>query len=124
MKRWLGLLLLLVFVLSGCEQEVINKPNAFLKNLDVKIHQKEFKDHPMWRDYTVIITNQEGKRVDVDKITLKMDMRTMSHPVEDQLERVSVGKYHVRNKEILMAGRWYSEFKLYHDQHVLKIVKE
>ena len=124
MKKWFGLLLFLMFVLSGCEQKIIDKPDAFLKSLKVTINQKKFNDHPMWRDYTVIITNQKGKRVDVDKITLKMDMRTMSHPVDDQLERVSVGKYHVRNKKILMAGRWYSEFKIYHDQHVLKIVKE
>lgn len=124
MKKWLGLLFLLLLVLSGCEQKIIDKPDTFLKSLKVTINQKKFADHPMWRDYTVIITDQKGKLVDVDKITLKMDMRTMSHPVEDQLERVSVGKYHVRNKEILMAGRWYSEFKLYHDQHVLKIVKD
>jgi hypothetical protein len=124
MKKWLVLLFLLLLVLSGCEQKIIDKPDTFLKSLKVTINQKKFADHPMWRDYTVIITDQKGKLVDVDKITLKMDMRTMSHPVEDQLERVSVGKYHVRNKEILMAGRWYSEFKLYHDQHVLKIVKD
>jgi hypothetical protein len=116
--------LIAIVLLVGCGSEKLQPADAFLKNLHIDIDQTTYSKHPLWRDYTISITDPRGHAVNVDKITLKLDMHGMSHPKFATLERVGNGKYHVMNKQIRMAGDWYSAFSLYHAGHVLTIVKE
>jgi NADPH-dependent ferric siderophore reductase len=107
--------------LIGCKQAIINEPDAFLSSIHVEVTEQKHQDHPMWREYTLILTDNNGKRVDVDEITMTLDMVGMNHSIEDTLQRVSLGEYHVLNQDIAMAGQWYSKFYVVHDQHQLVV---
>ncbi len=61
--------------------------------------------------YTVELTDQAGKAVDVDKVYIFMNMEGMHHPTEGTMHAVDKGVYELE-LPLAMAGEWYAEVTL------------
>lgn len=105
----------------GCGDSDANLPaDPYLQKLQMRVVEIKHADQPMWREYTVYLTDAQGRPADVDKMTVVLDMTTMHHPHHDTFKRVAKGKYHLLHKKIAMAGNWVAVVSLSHNRHVLK----
>ena len=121
-RGWMaGLLTILLLFSVGCGEQKANLPaDDYLKKLNMRVVEKRHADHPLWREYTVYLTDAQGRPADVDVMKVVLDMTTMHHPHHDTFKRIQKGEYHMLHKKIAMAGNWVATVTLVHGRHTLK----